>query len=222
MACAICETRKPKRACPGVNGDICTQCCAEKREETIDCPLHCEHLLEGRKHQRLAPLGDAAAVPHPEVKITDDFLDRNDLLLRFLSVAIRDAALATAGATDADLREAIDASIRTLKTADSGLIYESRPDNPFASAIQEKLNAQIEDLRKQIAERAGMPMIRDKDVLGSLVFLIRVAVALDNGRRKCRAFYGMLVDRYPPPKSQPARTNAPEPGQPASNLIITG
>lgn len=218
-SCALCEIRKPRRACPAVNGDICTQCCAEKREETLDCPLSCPHLREARKHEKLIPVPESET-PHPDVKLSDNFMSRNDLLLQFVSVAARDAALSTPGATDADLREALDALIRTLKTADSGLIYETRPANPFAFSIQEKVTSQIADLRKQLTERAGMETLRDKDILGVVVFLARVAISLNNGKRKGRAFMAMLLERFPAPKDASVAMDAPAGAAPASNLII--
>lgn len=199
MACVLCETRKPRRVCPAVSGEICPQCCAEKREQTVDCPLGCVHLREARKHEKLRDV-PRAETPHGEVKLDEGFLTRNDLLMQFVSVAVRDAALSTAGATDADVREGLDALVRTLKTADSGLIYQTKPANPFAAAIQEKVAGQIEDLKRQLAQREGMPALRDKDILGVLVFLARVAISLDNGRRKGRAFMSMMLDRFPPPK----------------------
>lgn len=220
MTCALCETRKPRRACPAVAGDICAQCCAEKREETVECPLTCVHLREARKHEKLVPVPESET-PHPEVKLSENFMSRNDLLLQFVSVAVRDAALSTAGAADSDVREGLDAIIRTLKTAESGLIYETRPANPFAASIQEKVNAQVADLRRKITERAGMETLRDKDILGVLVFLARVGISLNNGKRKGRAFMAMLLERFPAPKDpDTAAVTAPDPMPPASNLII--
>ncbi len=220
MSCILCITRKSRRPCPAAQGDICPQCCAEQREEKLDCPLTCEFLRESRKHEKYIPV-PKSATPHPEVPLTEDFLSRNDLLMQFLSVAVRDAALSTPGATDADLREAVDAVVRTLKTADSGLIYETRPANPFAASIQEKINAQVAELKRQIDAHSAGATLRDKDILGILVFIARVSLSLNNGKRKGRSFLAMLLERFPVPKSQDGLAQAPESAASPSGLIVS-
>jgi len=52
MECAICQTRRPRRFCPGVRGEICSLCCGAEREVTVDCPLDCEFLREARRHEK--------------------------------------------------------------------------------------------------------------------------------------------------------------------------
>lgn len=230
MSCAICETAKPRRACP-VRGGICAQCCGREREVTIDCPLDCEHLLEARKHEKYTATAEAAAL-HSEVNVTESFIERNDMLLTFLSVALRDGAAASPGCTDADMREAMDAMIRTYKTADSGLIYETRPENPFAARIQTAVNERIAELQRLIAERAAAEggavpsAIREKDLLGVFVFLIRVAHHLNNGRLKGRAFLSMLATRFPAPRglaadggNSPAGSGGANPA--SGSLLVT-
>jgi hypothetical protein len=39
-----CGERKGKRACPALGEEICPQCCADGRLETIPCPQTCPHL----------------------------------------------------------------------------------------------------------------------------------------------------------------------------------
>jgi hypothetical protein len=220
LTCILCNSRKARRRCPAAQGDICPQCCAEQREQTLDCPLDCEHLIESRRHEKLTGKAAGAAL-HPEVRITDEFMSRNDMLLRFLSVSVGSAALDTPGVTDADVREGMDAVIQTLKTAGSGLIYETRPANPFAAGVQEKINAQIERLRKGLAEQSGAASLRDKDILGVLVFLARVAASVDNGRRKGRAFLSTMRDQWGiRPKTDLERLSTSE-VPPSSGLIIT-
>jgi len=230
MNCPLCNTRKARRSCPAAQAEICSQCCAEQREEKLDCPLSCPFLAEARKHEKVVEV-PAAQVPHSEVRLTDDFLNRNDMLMRYVMVCVGVAAMSTQGATDADVREALDSMIQTLKTADAGLIYETKPVNPFAAAIQEKANAQIDRLRNEIAANSGGAALRDKDVLGVLVFLARVALSLNNGRRKGRAFLSMLHDRLPldlAAAQQPGEATADggpggeqQPAASPSGLIIT-
>ena len=222
MTCILCNSRKPRRSCPAAQGEICPQCCAEKREETLECPLTCEYLIEARKHEKLIEVPQSA-VPHPEVHITDEFMNRNDMLMRFVMMCVGVAAMTTPGATDADVREAIDSLVQSLKTADSGLVYEAKLSNPFAASIQEKIKAQIDRLRSQIAaSKDGAAVLRDKDLAGVLVFLSRVAISLNNGRRKGRAFLSMVNSRLPLAEAAGQLLESAGGGEaPAPGLIVT-
>jgi hypothetical protein len=77
------------------------------------------------------------------------------------------------------------------------LIYETRPPNPYAADIQDALKSMIEDLRKRVAEATGTQSVRDADLLGTLVFLQRLGLQYDNGRRRGRVFYDFLMDHFP-------------------------
>src|SRR6266496_1673066 len=129
MACAICETRRPRRFCPGVRGDICAICCGTEREVTVDCPLDCEYLMEARKRDR-APSHAVGEFPNRDIQVTEKFLRDNEALLNFLAGALLNAALETPGVVDFDVREALECIIRTHRTLQSGIYYESRPTNP--------------------------------------------------------------------------------------------
>ena len=98
---------------------------------------------------------------------------------------------------DQDAREALDALIRTYRTLESGLIYETRPGNPYAAALQDALKISVEKLRKQLARDSGMHTLRDADILGVLVFLQRLEFQYANGRRRGRAFYDFLNSHFP-------------------------
>src|ERR1700733_10467738 len=99
MACAICHVRRPRRFCPGVNGDICAICCGTEREVTVTCPLDCEYLREARKHDR-PPLLDEASIPNRDIKVTKRLIEEQEPLLGFLSAALLNAALETPGVAD--------------------------------------------------------------------------------------------------------------------------
>ena len=107
MNCAICETRRPRRYCPGVRGEICALCCGTAREVTVDCPLDCTYLRESRSHER-PPEPDPAKMPNPDVNITEKFLAQNTRLFTFLCMAILKHALGAPGVVDNDLREALE------------------------------------------------------------------------------------------------------------------
>src|SRR5687767_6973456 len=71
-ACAICNTRRPRRYCPGVSAHICPICCGTERENTISCPLDCQYLMEARVREKELEI-DPKQMPHPEVKIDESF-----------------------------------------------------------------------------------------------------------------------------------------------------
>ena len=180
-------------------------CCGTEREVTITCPLDCVHLLAAREHEKPpAPQGE---MPYPEVRVNDDFLASNRDLAMAAGQMLLVAALTSGDANDFDVRDALDALIRTYKTRDSGLVYETRPANPMAAAVQARFEQDLEKLREAVAQQSGVHSIRDKDVLGVLVFWARAERARNNGRRRSRAFLyslGSLV----PPQQQPQGTIA--------------
>jgi hypothetical protein len=196
MKCPICDTRKPRRYCPGVNGEICSICCGEEREVSIGCPLDCPYLVEARRHEKPHELSPDE-VPNRDVEVTEEFLREHEPLLVFLGAKFLEASLAQAGAVDSDVREALESLIRTYRTLQSGLYYETRPTNLIAAGIHRRMQEAIEALRKNLAERDAMPL-RDAEILGTLVFLQRVELHENNGRTRGRAFIDYLRAYFPP------------------------
>lgn len=210
MSCALCETRKPRRFCPGIRGEICAPCCGAEREVSVSCPFDCEHLREARRHERAPELREAD-IPNRDIEVTESFLERNDALVALASRALLGAALEVPGVLDRDLREAVETLVRTYRTLESGLYYESRPNNPLAAAIQQGFQARLGQARQDLARQAGVSSIRDADLLGVLIFLQRIALHYDNGRSRGRSFLHFLHDRFPAP---------PEPAAGATSLIV--
>jgi hypothetical protein len=197
MACAICETRRPRRFCPGVRGDICSLCCGVEREVTVSCPLDCEYLQDARKHEKPAPL-DENQVPNRDIRVTERFLEEHQDLLMFLGGAVFSGAMETDGAVDFDVREALDALVRTYRTLQSGVYYETLPPNPLAASVCRSVQNAMTEARRQETERLGLSKTRDADVLGSLVFLQRLEYDRNNGRKRGRAFLDFLRGIYTP------------------------
>ena len=146
--CEICEKRRPRRYCPGVRNDICPICCGEEREVSVDCPFDCEFLQEARKRDKPQQL-DPDDIPNKEIEVTDRFLRQNEPLLYTASQSLLQAAAETPGCVDTDIREALAAMIKTQLTLDSGLIYESKPSNPYAGAIQQRGVQPVRKLEQQ-------------------------------------------------------------------------
>jgi len=193
--------RKPRRFCPGVRGDICAICCGQEREQTIHCPLDCQYLIEARRHEE-PPIADPATFPHQDIRVTEEFLVKNEPVLIWIGMHVLSAAVETPDAADSDIKDALDGLVRTYRTLQSGLVYESRPTNPVASAIFEHVQASVDEMWKHERERSGVTTIRDADILGVLSFLQRLEIQHNNGRRLGRAFVHFLRSQFP--QAQPA------------------
>jgi hypothetical protein len=180
----------------------------------VSCPLDCEYLREARKHDRTPPI-DAQQIPNRDIRVADELLNENEKLLAFLSLVLTHVASETAGVVDFDMREALDALTRTYRTLESGVYYESRPNNPVAAHICDVVQAGIAKFRREETETLGMTKTRDADVLGLLVFLQRFELDQNNGRRKGRAFLGALRAIYGEEAG-----SAPAPPAASSSLIL--
>jgi hypothetical protein len=190
MSCAICRTRRPRRSCPGVRGDICAICCGQEREVTVDCPFDCEYLQEARKHEPLAEI-DPATMGNPDIRVTEESLEANSLLMLAIGGVVLEAALQTQ-AVDSDVREALASLIQTYRTLQKGLIYESMPTNPLAANLFREVQEMVAAFRQEETRRLGMTKTRDSDVLRGLVFFERLALNRNNGRPRSRAFLDVL------------------------------
>jgi hypothetical protein len=195
MKCKICDTRKPRRHCPGVGGEICSICCGNEREVTVSCPLDCPYLKEARLHEKPLEL-NPDEVPNKDVQVTEQFLHEHEPLLVFLGAQLLEVSLATSGAVDSDIRDALQSLIRTYRTLQSGLYYETRPTNLVAAGIHQRMQEAVDRLRKELAEKNATPL-RDAEILGTLVFLERVELHENNGRPRGRAFLDYLRAYFP-------------------------
>jgi len=200
MTCKICRKRRPRRFCPGVRGDICPICCGTEREVTVECPLECEYLQDARKHEKPSAL-DPDQLPNKDVRVTEDFLGRQAELVTFAGRTLAEVTLGTPGAVDSDAREALEAMVRTYRTLESGLVYQSRPSNLVAARIQQYFEQALQQFQQQLRERLGMETIRNTDLLGVLVFFQRLEYADNNQRKHGRAFIDLLRKSFPPASS---------------------
>jgi hypothetical protein len=200
MACAICQTRRPRRFCPGVRGDICTLCCGTEREVSIDCPLDCEYLREAHKHEKL-PVIDAKTLPNRDLMISDDLLRENEELLAFVAQALGRAVIENPQLVDFDIRDALEGLIRTHRTLQSGLVYASVPSNPLAVMAYDAIGGAIEEFRRTEAEQLGVHKTRESTVLGLLVFIQLFEISHNNGRRRGRAFLDAFCEAEAAPET---------------------
>lgn len=218
MPCPICGIRKPRRFCPAKSAEICTQCCAEGREETIDCPITCEFLRDAHRHEN-KPAYDASKVPNLDVNVTESFLAQHEVLLAFLAIAVFEGAMRNSAMTDYDVREAFESLIQNYKSAQSGIIFESRPVNTYAAAIVDHVRAKVDEVREKEKAATGATTIDDLTLTRILAFLQRLEYSHSNGRKKCRAFLDFLSSFYSPMGAgEDEPRESPEPDSP---LIIT-
>ena len=196
ILCKRCGHRRARRACPALHADICTICCGTEREVSISCPLECEYLREAHQREKALPV-DPKDVFDPDVDVSEDFIREHEEFLLFAIYSLVEAALRTPGAVDSDALEALDALIKTQRTAESGLIYESRPENLVAAAVQRAFSESLADYQKLRSEREGLSSLRGKEILGVLVFLRRFGQLNLNGRPRGRMFLDLLRHMTP-------------------------
>ncbi len=195
ILCKICGKRRARRHCPAVHGDICAICCGTEREVSLSCPLECEYLQEAHRREKPTPI-DEKLLLDPDIAVTEEFMRDHEELLLFCMVSLVEAALRTSSATDADALEALDALIKTYRTTESGLLYETRPVNTIAAAVQRAFSASFEDYQKLRAERESLSY-RNAEILGVLVFLRRLGQGNQNGRPRGRMYLDLLRQMTP-------------------------
>jgi hypothetical protein len=209
MKCKICELRKPRRYCPGIQADICSICCGNEREVSISCPFDCPYLQEARAHEK-RPEIDKDKAPNSDIEISDSFLHRHKELVLYLGFALAGASVNQPGVVDSDVRDALDALTRTYRSLSSGLYYDSRPVNPYADGVYSSMREAIAEMKAE-AQKTSFSL-RDAEVLGILVMYQRLALTFDNGRPKGRSFIDTLRTQFAPGPP------APEPESPLIEL----
>jgi hypothetical protein len=178
---------------------------------TVDCPLDCGYLREARRHEKPLPV-DPQQIPNRDIRFSEEFLEEHEDLVGTLADAVANAAFRIPGAVDTDAREAVKALIRTYRTLEAGVYYESRPENILAAAIFDAAQEAVTDYRRKEREDTGLARTRDSDVLKSLVFLERVEIDRNNGRPRGRAYLDALRQLY-------SGGDGPEPAAPGSLIL---
>jgi hypothetical protein len=147
---------------------------------------------------------------NPDIEVSEGFVRRQEELVLFSVYAILQAALRTPGAVDNDVLAALEALVQTHRTAESGLIYESRSENLVAAGLQRSFTASLEEYQKMKSEREPLSFPKSSDILRTLVFLHRLGQQNQNGRPRGRMFLDLLRQMTP--------ETVPE--QASSSLII--
>lgn len=207
MTCPLCHERKPKRFCPSEGEKICAICCGKHREVTIDCPSDCPHLISARRYEQehrrpLAP----DELPYPDARISSDLIEQYQPVIVLIGQAVLEAARETR-ATDGDALAALGATAETYRTLQSGIYYERAPEGAAARELYTRIAKSLTDFKQAQTERAGFPTLKDSEVFGLLVFLLRVGKQETNERPRSRAFLDFLRSWLPAPQqpSEPSR-----------------
>ena len=106
------------------------------------------------------------------------------------------------------MREALASLVRTYRTLHSGLVYESLPSGGVASVIHSRVRQALNEFRQQVTQSSGAGSVfRDSAALDILVFLERLALDRNNGRRRGKVFLDFLRGHFPlEPERQEARS----------------
>ncbi len=150
------------------------------------------------------------AISNAGVDVSEEFIHHHEELLLFCVFTVLQASLQTQGAVDTDTLEALAALIQTYRTAQSGLVYETRPQNRIAAEIQHKISESLQDFERERIREDPLSRSSDTNVFKILVFLHRIGQQNLNGRAKGRMFIDLL------------RTTAPDAGvkvQPSSIIL---
>jgi hypothetical protein len=196
ILCKICGKRRARRACPAVNGDICTLCCGTEREVTLTCPLECEYLRESHRREKPAPLSNGQ-LANPDITVSEEFIRSHEEFLLFCIYSLVQAAVRTPSAVDSDFIDALEALIQTHRTLESGLYYETRAQNSIAAGIQRSFEASLADYQKLRTEREHLSPVRNVEILAILVFLHRLGQQNQNGRPRGRMYLDLLRQMTP-------------------------
>lgn len=196
ILCKICGKRRARRPCPAVHGDICTVCCGTEREVSLSCPLECEYLQAAHRHEKPLPLSPNE-ISNPDIRVSEEFVAAHEELLLYCIYSLLQAAMKTSGVIDADLMQALEALIQTHRTRETGLVYETRPENAVAASVQRAFTESLDEYEKVQQEREPLQAIRNSDVLAILVFLHRIGQQNRNGRPRGRMFLDLLRQMTP-------------------------
>jgi hypothetical protein len=148
MKCNLCDQRKGRRYCPAKNTTICAQCCGEKRVLEIDCPEICEYLKIGRSYERNQV---GARRYRPNNPIEQEKMSR--VLSNFEPVIVDMQTLiaverkSSRDLVDAEVAEALDCLLATLRTEDRGVIYETTSGNLRVESLRRQLSSLIQSYR---------------------------------------------------------------------------
>jgi hypothetical protein len=164
MSCPLCDSRKPRRACPALNQTICPVCCGTKRLTEIRCPDDCVYLTSAREH----PASVVKRQQEHDIAILLPTLHglterQHQVFFLFQQLIARHTPEGFTRLIDDDVAEAAAAVASTLETAARGVIYDHAPHTLPAQRLATEMKAMLADMEKQnvrIYEREAAMVLR--------------------------------------------------------------
>ena len=132
IPCKSARKERARRYCPGVQRRDLPRRAAARSAKTPSIARRTASICRPPAcHEEPAPI-TAEDLPNKDIRLTEDFVREHEYLVMWLALALT-RVMEQERAVDSDAREAMDALIRTYRTRESGLIYETRPQNPYAA-----------------------------------------------------------------------------------------
>jgi len=192
VICPICQKRKANRFCPARSQTICSVCCASEREETIDCPSDCPHLMASRQYEDERREVDWAKIPFADVRVSPSAFRGHEDMLDALAFGICEFAAGSRELVDSDVIAVLQALAETYQTLANGIYYEKPLDYRLQRDLYKHLKEAIAAFKKQEAAATGTHALRDGTVRDALIFFAQVGATKTNGRPKSRAYLDFL------------------------------
>lgn len=152
--CSLCTARRASRRCPALSQDICPRCCGTRRGRDIACTADCPHLAAAREQveQRSVTFADLRRVREIDPEFAGDF---EHGILGIRETRFRDLK-------DREVKEAVENLMKTVRTGESGLLYEYRSPNPRIQIIADALKAVIDRYRegKNVSHSVGTDEVK--------------------------------------------------------------
>lgn len=191
--CPLCRRRRARRTCPALQREICTVCCATKRQTEIRCPADCRYLASARSHPPAAVQRrrehDARFLLPIVAGLQPEQYDLFFFVQQLLHGIDRAGGLAV---DDRAVRESAEALAKTYDTASKGIIYEHQASSPPAERLSQKLKPLLDD-----PPAAGGPKAAERDLVRVLRCVEQAAAAaetaLDGGGRAYLDLVGRMA-----------------------------
>ena len=217
MICTLCNVRKAKRFCPAVHERICSQCCGEQRELSLDCPSDCVYLQQARQHEDPRRLEDRPEEElFPAIEIPEQFLREHEPLLLGVWHTLARRYGADRSLTDREVIGALANMAKSYQTmVSSGLVYQEALPGLAQQTIIDALRQLLQEFRELEHKHLGYAKLKDTEVLKALVFTLRLANMQTSGRPRSRRFLDFLRERFPD-----APTGIATADEPSSRIIM--
>ncbi len=205
-ACPLCRKRRARRACPALLRDICTVCCATKRQTEIRCPSDCRYLASALHHPPAVVQRQQERDARFLLPIVSELQPRQYELFFFVQHLLH--GIARTGELPLDdrtVRETAEALAKTYDTASKGIIYEHQASSPPAERLLRELKPVLDD-----PAAVGGPKAGERDMAEVLRRVERAAAGAEAALGGDGRAYLDLVSRLV--RSSPTAAGKPEPG----------